>query len=98
MSWGYYVFNGTQPDCDDNAMFCKAVPQNAKTPGIWNPLPYFDTVRQDHQLGEHRAVRGLPRRGEGRNAARRSRGSRPTQKVSDHPPALIRTGRPTSPA
>ncbi len=39
VSWRYYVFKGTQPDCDDNAMFCKAVPQNAKTPGIWNPLP-----------------------------------------------------------
>src|SRR6476469_1425441 len=30
-------------------MLCKAVGQNAKTPGIWNPLPYFDTVRQDRQ-------------------------------------------------
>ena len=24
--------------------------QNAKTPGIWNPLPFFDTVKQDGQL------------------------------------------------
>ena len=24
-------------------------PQNAKTPGIWNPLPWFDTVQQDGQ-------------------------------------------------
>ena len=30
-------------------MFCKQVKQNAKTPGIWNPLPYFDTVKQDRQ-------------------------------------------------
>ncbi|MEO8907020.1 MAG: alkaline phosphatase family protein, partial [Microbacteriaceae bacterium] len=52
VSWGYYVFNGTEPDCeDDSAMTCAPVKQNAKTPGIWNPLPYFDTVRQDHQLG-----------------------------------------------
>ena len=36
-------------------MFCTPVPQNAKTPGIWNPLPCFDTVQQDHQLGEHRS-------------------------------------------
>src|SRR5258708_4267470 len=37
--WGYYVFNGTEPDCqNDSAMTCAAVPQNAKTPGIWNPL------------------------------------------------------------
>ena len=26
------------------------VHQDAKTPGIWNPLPYFDTVKQDGQL------------------------------------------------
>ena len=25
--------------------------QNARTPGIWNPLPYFDTVKADHQEG-----------------------------------------------
>ena len=27
----------------------QAVKQNAKTPGIWNPLPWFDTVKQDGQ-------------------------------------------------
>jgi phospholipase C len=44
VSWGYYVFKGTQPDCVNSAMFCKALPQNAATPGIWNPLPWFETV------------------------------------------------------
>src|SRR5437868_14599630 len=51
VSWRYFVFPGAQPDCEDGDMYCKAVPQNAKTPGIWNPLPWFDTVRKDHQLG-----------------------------------------------
>jgi hypothetical protein len=23
VSWAYYVANGTQPDCDDDAMFCQ---------------------------------------------------------------------------
>jgi phospholipase C len=32
------------------------VPQNAKTPGIWNPLPYFDTVKADGQLGNIQSV------------------------------------------
>jgi len=42
VSWGYYVFNGTEPDCqNDSATTCAPVAQNAKTPGIWNPLPYF---------------------------------------------------------
>ena len=52
VSWSYYVQRGSQPDCADDAMFCAPVPQNSNTPGIWNPLPWFDTVRQDHQLGD----------------------------------------------
>src|SRR5438128_6169280 len=48
--WRYYVFTGTEPDCQDDAMVCESVKQGAKTPGIWNPLPYFDTVQQDGQL------------------------------------------------
>src|SRR6202035_580976 len=52
VSWDYYVFKGAQPDCEqDSQIICGSVPQNAHTPGIWNPLPYFDTVRQDNQLG-----------------------------------------------
>src|SRR5438874_6265351 len=50
VSWAYYVANGTEPDCADDAMFCPARPQLAGTPGIWNPLPFFDTVRHDDQL------------------------------------------------
>jgi hypothetical protein len=51
VSWRYYVMKGTEPDCrDDAAMSCKAIPQDAKTPGIWNPLPYFDTVHENWQL------------------------------------------------
>ena len=52
VSWGYYVSKGSQPDCqNDSAISCAPVPQKAGTPGIWNPLPYFDTVRNDGQLG-----------------------------------------------
>jgi hypothetical protein len=52
VSWRYYVFEGTEPDCqDDAAVTCAPVPQDAKTPGIWNPLPYFSTVRDNGQLG-----------------------------------------------
>ena len=35
---------------------CAPVPQNANTPGIWNPLPYFDTVKADGQLGNIQSV------------------------------------------
>jgi len=50
ISWRYYVEGGTEPDCADDTMACHPAKQNAKTPGIWNPLPYFDTVKQDGQV------------------------------------------------
>jgi phospholipase C len=91
VSWQYFVFRGDQPDCADNAMLCKAVGQNAQTPGIWNPLPWFDTVRQDRQAenvvpfsdflleakaGTLPAVSWLA----------------PAQSVSEHPPGLVSRG------
>jgi phospholipase C len=51
VSWRYYLSQGTEPDCDDGGMTCTPVPQNVKTPEIWNPLPDFVDVHQDHQLG-----------------------------------------------
>jgi len=50
VTWGYYVATGNEPDCRDDAADCAPHAQNAKTPGIWNPLPFFTTVRQDGQL------------------------------------------------
>jgi phospholipase C len=52
VSWRYYVSPGTAPDCQDDAALCKQAPQQGPgTPGIWNPLPNFQTVRSDHQEG-----------------------------------------------
>ena len=91
VSWGYYVFPGTQPDCADDALTCKSVPQNAKTPGIWNPLPYFDTVAQDGQLRNVQPIHDF-------YAAARS-GKLPAVSwvdpagaVSEHPPARSSVG------
>jgi phospholipase C len=51
VSWGYYVSPGSEPDCQDSSEeSCPPVAQGARTPGIWNPLPYFETVRQDGQI------------------------------------------------
>jgi phospholipase C len=63
----------------------------ASTPGIWNPLPRFDTVQQDHQLGNIQPL------GDFYPAARkarspRSRGSLRPRSVSEHPPALVTAG------
>ena len=92
VSWGYYVVAGTEPDCrDDEAVDCAPVKQNAKTPGIWNPLPYFDTVRADGQLGNIQSVQNF--------YAAAKAGSlpavswiAPSGDVSEHPPAKITAG------
>ena len=50
ISWAYYVMDGFEPDCENDQSSCKLRPQSARTPGIWNPLPSFDDVKQDGQL------------------------------------------------
>src|SRR5215475_13755265 len=72
-------------------MFCKPVSQNAKTPGIRNPLPWFDTVRHDHQLGNIQPFRNFLAQAKAGTLPAVS-WITPTQKVSDHPPALITNG------
>jgi phospholipase C len=53
VSWAYYLDQGYQPDCDDTdqPINCAPLPQAVGVPEIWNPLPDFQTVHQDHQLG-----------------------------------------------
>jgi phospholipase C len=91
VSWGYFVYPGMEPDCEDDAMTCPQVPQDAKTPGIWNPLPYFDTVRRDGQLGNIRPIHQFY------VDARTGRLPAvswvdPAGAVSEHPPAGIALG------
>jgi phospholipase C len=42
--------DGLEPDCENDQSSCNLQPQTARTPGIWNPLPSFDDVKQDAQL------------------------------------------------
>jgi phospholipase C len=57
VSWGYYLVSGTEPDCENDAtVSCAPVQQLPLTPGIWNPLPFFDTVKADGQLGNIQSV------------------------------------------
>jgi phospholipase C len=52
VSWRYYVFAGSEPDCrQDRLISCPAHQQNAHTPGIWNPLLWFADVKADKQTG-----------------------------------------------
>lgn len=89
--WAYYVFDGTEPDCRDDTATCAPVKQNAKTPGLWNPLLYFDTVKEDGELGNIQSQKNFY------DAARQGTlpavsWVAPTDKVSEHAPAKISTG------
>ncbi len=92
VSWGYYVKPGTEPDCrNSNALACRRVAQRPLTPGIWNPLPNFVTVQQDHQLGNIAATSAF---------LHRARAGRlpavswviPSGTVSEHPPGRVSAG------
>jgi phospholipase C len=91
VSWAYYVSRGTQPDCGNGEMFCRHVMQKARTPGIWNPLPYFDTVRQDGQLHNIQGASKFYKAAESGHLPAVS-WVIPGGKNSEHPPASIRAG------
>jgi phospholipase C len=91
VSWRYYVANGSQPDCPESQMFCPHVHQGAQTPGIWNPLPRFDTVQQDHQLDDIAPLATFFSAAHKGNLASVS-WITPAQAVSEHPPALVTAG------
>ena len=98
VSWGYYVFKGSEPDCEDDAsLSCSPVNQGPKTPGIWNPLPYFTTVHQDGQLGNIQSLQDFFSQAKSGTLPSVS-WVVPNGTVSEHPPALVSTGRATSPA
>ncbi len=92
VSWGYYVFAGTEPDCEsDAAMTCAPVQQGPQTPGIWNPLPSFTDVAQDGELGNVQTLSNF--------FTAASQGTLPAVswidpngKVSEHPTALVSAG------
>jgi phospholipase C len=51
VSWKYYIEVGTEPDCETGAIVCTPQPQLISAPSIWNPLPSFEDVKEDNQLG-----------------------------------------------
>lgn len=91
ISWAYYVAEGTEPDCEDDAMTCAPKPQKAGTPEIWNPLPYFETVHQDGELGN---IQPLDKFYEAAKNGTLPAVSWivPNGKVSEHPTALVSEG------
>ena len=91
VSWRYFIVKGAQPDCDDDGMVCTPPKQSAGTPGIWNPLPWFNTVKADHELRNivpMRQLFGLARRGRLPAVS----WVIPSNRVSEHPPSLVTAG------
>ena len=91
VSWRYYVAPGTQPDCEGGVFFCPPKPQSVTTPEIWNPLPDFQTVHRDHQIGNIQSTNAF------RRAAKTGRLPSvswvvPNGRTSEHPPASIAVG------
>lgn len=92
VSWRYYMVPGSEPDCENPAAeTCAPVQQRPYTPGIWNPLPWFDTVKADHQLRNIQSV--------DRFYVAARHGSLPAVSwvvpsgdVSEHPPAPVSYG------
>jgi phospholipase C len=91
VSWRYYLDQGAQPDCVDGAMVCAPQRQTTGVPGIWNPLPAFDTVHQDGQTDNIVPIGELfddARSGHLPNVS----WVVPNQKDSEHPPARVSDG------
>ena len=92
VSWAYYIETGTQPDChNDSAETCAAVKQGATTPGVFNPLPLFGDVQQDHQLNNIRPLSSYFRDAKAGTLPSVS-WITPSDSNSEHPPASIHQG------
>jgi phospholipase C len=91
VSWRYYLDQGAAPDCADDAMACPIHPLSTSVPGIWNPLPAFDTVHDDNQLANVTPIAHLftdAATGRLPNVA----WVVPNHDDSEHPPARVSTG------
>jgi phospholipase C len=91
ISWAYYLSEGQEPDCENDAMYCQPKTLKLSVPGIWNPLPAFDTVKEDGQLGN---IQTLDKFITAAKAGTLPAVSWivPENKVSEHPPASVSLG------
>jgi phospholipase C len=91
VSWAYYVEVGTEPDCEDNRMRCAPVPQRARRPSFMNPLPGFDTVKQDGELNNIQDLSTYFRAAKTGTLPAVS-WIIPSDPDSEHPPSLVSRG------
>jgi phospholipase C len=86
----YYVQKGAQPDCATTNALRPRAAELAYARHL-NPLPWFDTVRQDFSAAQYQAARRLFRDLKD-NTLPSISWIVPGDKDSDHPPALITNG------
>jgi len=92
VSWGYYLDQGYEPDCDDDAaVLCAPKAQTVSVPGIWNPLPGFTDVRTDGQIGNIKDTASFLSAAKAGTLPAVS-WVIPNGRDSEHPPASIATG------
>ena len=91
VSWKYYVAEGLQPDCEDDAATCAPKQQKVGTPDIWNPLPGFTDVRQDGQVSDVQTIDHFYADVKAGNLPAVS-WVVPNSAVSEHPPGLVSAG------
>jgi phospholipase C len=91
VSWAYYIAPGTQPDCYDDGETCNPLPQDATTPQIWNPLPYFDDVHDNDQVSNVEDLSNFYT-AVGNGTLPSVSWVVPNGTVSEHPPARISDG------
>jgi phospholipase C len=66
-------------------------PRELRTPGIWNPLPYFDTVKNDNELSSIQPLENFytqARKGTLPSVSWIA----PSGEVSEHPPSFVTVG------
>jgi phospholipase C len=91
VTWSYYLSKGTDPHCGNAPNECPPVTLDPTVPSIWNPLPDFDDVTEDGQLGNVQAVDDFYN-ALSTNTLPSVSWIIPSSTVSEHPPALVSTG------
>ena len=91
VTWAYYLDEGTQPDCADDAMFCAEQPQRVGVPQIWNPLPWFVTVQQNNETANVQTLDNYFTAAQSGTLPQVS-WITPNNRDSEHPPSNISSG------
>jgi phospholipase C len=91
VSWAYYV-GGDAPDCAGGQATCAVVPGTVTTTvPFWDPLPYFNTVNADGEVGNVQPVSAFYQAVQA-NTLPSVVWIVPSQRYSEHPPALVSDG------